>query len=332
MVNERHVLTTVRPLLNDKKQILKEDFKKLFSGLKNDELKDILVILKKNNIEVVLDSGGKIQNVSKVPSKNFKKLSNEQLCMLYKQGNKEVLSAIIEKNENLIWSRVKKYSNIFNHKLDEEDLFQSGAMGLIKAIERYDPKRGANLSTYSIYWIDQRINRDIFELGFTIRIPIHMAELVLKVNAILSKNQFKQKNDIIQIIKNEGISEEKFNVAMVLRNNILKIASINTLVSEDEDSELINFIEDSEYFLEDEVLRSILKEDLQKAISELKENEQFVLNMRFGLEDGRAKTLEEVGQAYGVTRERIRQIEVKALGKLRKSKKAKYLREYLIEG
>ena len=151
-----------------------------------------------------------------------------------------------------------------------------------------------------------------------------------KVNYIVM--EYVDGQNLKEIIKNEGISEEKFNAAMVLRNNILKIASINTLVGEDEDSELINFIEDYEYFLEDEVLRSILKEDLQKAISELKENEQFVLNMRFGLEDGRAKTLEEVGQAYGVTRERIRQIEVKALGKLRKSKKAKYLREYLIEG
>lgn len=338
MITEADVICKINDFLYDGNKIDKEDFKKLFGKLNREDILEIIKILKSNNIEIVIDpkNDRKISNTNKVDKninyKELRNLSNEQLCALYNQGNKEIITTIVEKNTKLIWSRVRKYNKIFNHKLEDEDLFQSGAMGLIKAVENFKNDKGANLTTYSVWWIDQKIRRDIADLGYTIRIPVHIFETVVKVNSIVSKNQLVSKDELIEIAKSEGISEENFKKALFLKDIILKPVSINTSVGEDDDSELMDFIEDKEIKLvDDEVIEKMLKKDIEYVLKTLNVREKEIIELRFGLLDGRERTLEEVGRIFGVTRERIRQIEAKALRKLRHPSRCKKIKNYLIE-
>ncbi|NME83767.1 sigma-70 family RNA polymerase sigma factor [Clostridium sp. SM-530-WT-3G] len=337
MFNEKYIISIVDSYLYDKNKLNTEDFKSIFNECSRSEVVEIIRILKKNNIEIVIKQNNNAKEIkiddkknNNLNTKNLKNLSNEQLCALYKQGKKEVLNIIIEKNENLIWSRVRKHNKFLKHKLEEEDLFQSGALGLMKAVEGFKADKGANLSTYSIWWIDQKIKRDIIDYGFTIRIPVHMVETIIKVTYILVKNEGLSNEKILEIVKKEGISEEKFNLALSLRKNILTLTSINTLVGEDSETELIDLIEDKEEKLvEDQVVENIEKEIIQLQLNTLKEREKNVLQLRFGLVDGKDRTLEEIGQVYGVTRERIRQIESKALKKLKHPSRSKKLKDFI---
>lgn len=332
MVNEREVLKRVNPYLNKRNQLLKNDFKKLFQDLRNDDLKLVLTFLKSNSIEVLLKENTPIKKETKIVSKDLNKLSNEQLCKLYNQGHKEVLATIIEKNRSLIWSRVRRFSKYFNHKLDEEDLYQSGVIGLIQGVNKYEGNNDANLITYAIWWIDQKIRRDIVDLGFTIRIPVHMVDTIVKVNKIIAGNESLTKDELTNLMEEYGISKEKFEQAMSLKKYLISPGSLNVLVGEEADSELGNFLEDKEYELEKEVEMILLKGEIITTLNSLSPKEEKVLELRFGLLDGRERTLEEIGREFGVTRERIRQIVTKALEKIRKSKNGKLLKEYLIEG
>lgn len=331
MVDEKGILNIVKGYLYNKNKLYTDDFKALFKRYCKSDIIEIIQILKKNNIEIVIKQNKDVkeiridnnENVS-LNNKNFKSLSNEQLCELYKQGNKKILDIILEKNKNLIWSRVKKFNKFFKHKLDDEDLFQSGAIGLIKAVEKFENNKEVNLTTYSIYWIDQKIRRDIIDYGFTIRIPVHMVDTIMKVNYIIVKNEDLPKEKILEIAEKEGIDKEKFQMALSLRKNILSISSINTLIGEENDAELIDFIEDKkEKLVEDEVVENIEKEAIKLQLETLKEREKDILKLRFGLNDGKDRTLEEIGKIYGVSRERIRQIESKALNKLRHPSRSK---------
>lgn len=332
MVNEREVLKRVNPYLNKRNQLLKNDFKKLFEDLRNDDLKLVLTFLKNNSIEILLKENTPIKKETKIASKDLNKLSNEQLCKLYNQGHKEVLATIIEKNRSLIWSRVRRFSKYFNHKLDEEDLYQSGVIGLIQGVNKYEGNNDANLITYAIWWIDQKIRRDIVDLGFTIRIPVHMVDTIVKVNKIIAGNESLTKDELTKLMEEYGVSKEKFEQAMSLKKYLISPGSLNVLVGEEADSELGNFLEDKEYELEKEVEMILLKGEIITTLNSLSPKEEKVLELRFGLLDGRERTLEEIGREFGVTRERIRQIVTKALEKIRKSKNGKLLKEYLIEG
>lgn len=332
MINEDYILKKIKPFLNNENELFKSDFRKIFNGLKNDELRKILVILKNNNIDIILENKCIKRKSTSIDYENLKNLSNEQLCSLYNEGNEAVLTAIIEKNKKLIWSRVLKHKKCLNHKLDDEDLFQSGVIGLIKAVKKFKNNVGANLTTYSVWWIDQSIRRDIIDLGFTIRIPVHMVETILKINRIISKNNFATKEEVLAIASEEGITPETYELSVNLMSSILSTTSINTLVGEDEDSELINFILDKESkSVEEEVEIKMLKETIDFVLGTLTEKERTILELRFGLNDGIERTLEEIGQVFGVTRERIRQIEARALSKLSHPSRSKKLKNYLIE-
>lgn len=150
MINEDYVLKKIKPFLNNENELFKSDFRKIFNGLKNDELRKILVILKNNNVDIILENKRINRKSTSIDYENLKNLSNEQLCSLYNEGNEAVLTAIIEKNKKLIWSRVLKHKKCLNHKLDDEDLFQSGVIGLIKAVKKFKNNVGANLTTYSV--------------------------------------------------------------------------------------------------------------------------------------------------------------------------------------
>lgn len=332
MINEEFVLKKVKPYLDDENRVFKDDFKEIFDGLSNNQLREILQILKDNEIKIALDMRISKEKKVNIDYQQISKLSNEQLCALYNQGNKDILIAIIQKNEKLIWSRVRKYDKYLNHKLDEDDLFQIGVMGLIKAVDKFENDRGNNLTTYSIWWIDQMIRREIIDTGFTVRIPVHVADRVLKVNTFIIKNPQLSKSAIKEYFMEDGMTPEAFELVMDLRAHILAPTSINALVGEEEESELIDFIIDKDNKgVFEEVADKMLKEVITSLLDTLTPKEERVLSLRYGLKDGKERTLEEVGKFYNVTRERIRQIESKALKKLRHPSRLRKLENYYIK-
>lgn len=258
--------------------------------------------------------------------------SNEILCSLIQDGNEQAKQDLCVKNEKLVDKYVLAYQKYFGNRLDVEDIRQAGFIGLIKAGEKFDVRLGYSFSTYATYWIRQSIVREIFDYGFLIRVPVHMMERINKVIKLDNKfrGQGLNSEDRIQKISNEiGISEELVKEALIIRGDFLSCSSLNTPIGEG-DTELEEFIVDKEGLSVEEIVTShMLHLQLMEVLTTLSEREQKILSLRFGLQDENPKTLEEIGKEFNLTRERIRQIEVKALHKLQHPSRAKKLRDYL---
>lgn len=284
------------------------------------------------NIDLSVPEGVSIEDPVRMYLKEIGKvplLSAEreiELAKRMEEGDEDAKKELAEANLRLVVSIAKRY---VGRGMLFLDLIQEGNLGLIKAVEKFDYHKGYKFSTYATWWIRQAITRAIADQARTIRIPVHMVETINKL--------IRVSRQLLQELGREPLSEEiakELDMPVERVREILKISqepvSLETPIGEEEDSHLGDFIQDDNVPVPAEAAaQTLLKEQLDEVLDTLTEREQKVLRLRFGMNDGRARTLEEVGKEFDVTRERIRQIEAKALRKLRHPSRSRKLRDYL---
>lgn len=314
----------------------KDDFKDFlveenFDGrdFDEEELSDEELEITVDNVDSFADDSVRLylREIGKIPL-----LTAEEETDLAKrivEGDKKAKDKMVEANMRLVVSIAKRYGG---RGLDFLDLIQEGNTGLLRAVEKFDPDKGFKFSTYATWWIRQAITRAIADQARTIRIPVHMVETINKVLRTTRKltQELNREPSVEEIAKEMDMEPEKIEYVMRIKQDIASLDASVGRDGDDEETSLGDFIEDEERVTpEDAAATQLLKEQMAKILSTLSEREQKIIKMRFGVGGGRPHTLEEVGAEFSVTRERIRQIEAKALSKLRKNKDTKKLHEYL---
>ena len=302
-------------------EIVEDDGGESIAPASNEELESVL-----NTDGISIDDPVKVylKEIGRVPLLSAEE--EVELAIKMSQGDVAAKKRLSEANLRLVVSIAKRY---VGRGMQFLDLIQEGNLGLIKAVEKFDHTKGFKFSTYATWWIRQAITRAIADQARTIRIPVHMVETINKVKKVNSQLLHENGHEPT----NEQIAE-KLEMPVEKVREIMRVAqepvSLETPIGEEEDSHLGDFIPDEDAPAPSDVAsHTMLKEQLAEVLSTLTPREEQVLRLRFGLEDGRSRTLEEVGKEFNVTRERIRQIEAKALRKLRHPSRSKKLKDFL---
>ncbi|KFA57443.1 RNA polymerase sigma factor RpoD [Mageeibacillus indolicus] len=265
-----------------------------------------------------------LKEIGKVPLLNAEE--EKDLARAMKEGSQEAKDRLCEANLRLVVSIAKRY---VGRGMQFLDLIQEGNLGLIKAVDKFDYEKGFKFSTYATWWIRQAITRAIADQARTIRIPVHMVETINKLIRVQRQllQELGREPEVEELAQEMGISPEKVREIQKISQEPV---SLEKPIGEEEDSHLGDFIPDDDApSPADQAAFTLLKEQLLEILSGLTPREEKVLRLRFGLDDGRSRTLEEVGREFNVTRERIRQIEAKALRKMRHPSRSKKLNDYL---
>ena len=273
-----------------------------------------------DSMKIYLKEIGKIPLLSRQEELDIAK----RIC----EGDEVAKKILVESNLRLVVSIARKYAR---KEMAMLDLIQEGTLGLIRAAEKFDYTKGFKFSTYATWWIKQGITRAIADQARTIRIPVHMVETINKLIRVSRQllQELGRDPKPEEIAKEMEMSEEKVREIMKIAQDPV---SLETPIGEEEDSHLGDFIKDERNVSPEEyATNELLKDEISNVLLTLTEREEKVIRLRFGLEDGKSRTLEEVGQMFGVTRERIRQIEAKALRKLRHPSRSRKLKDYLGE-
>ncbi len=306
------------PTLDEMGEESEEDYNIDFESATYDEVAD-------DSVKLYLREIGKIPLLS--AEEEFE-LAQKIISGTEKE-KKKAKDKMAESNMRLVVSIAKRYSG---RGLDFLDLIQEGNTGLLRAVEKFDPDKGFKFSTYATWWIRQAITRAIADQARTIRIPVHMVETINKVLRTQRRltQELNREPSTEEIAKAMGMEPEKVEYVMKIKQDIASLDASVGRDGEDDDSSLGDFIEDEDRVSpEDSAATQLLKEQIASILQTLTDREQKIIKMRFGIGGGKSHTLEEVGAEFSVTRERIRQIEAKALTKLRKNKDTKKLHEYL---
>ena len=297
--------------------------------LEEEELSDEELEITVDNVDQFADDSVRLylREIGKIPL--LSQDEEQELAKRAAEGDQKAKDKMVEANMRLVVSIAKRYGG---RGLDFLDLIQEGNTGLIRAVDKFDPGKGFKFSTYATWWIRQAITRAIADQARTIRIPVHMVETINKVLRTTRKltQELNREPTVEEIAKELNLEVAKVEYVMRIKQDIASLDASVSRDGEDDDSVLGDFVEDEDRASpEDSTATQLLKEQIAVILTTLSDREQKIIKMRFGIGGGRSHTLEEVGAEFSVTRERIRQIEAKALSKLRKHKDTKKLHEYL---
>ena len=294
-----------------------------------DDFSDEELAITADNVDAFADDSVRmyLREIGKIPL--LTQEEEQDLAHRAIAGDKKAKDKLAEANMRLVVSIAKRYGG---RGLDFLDLIQEGNTGLLRAVDKFDPDKGFKFSTYATWWIRQAITRAIADQARTIRIPVHMVETINKVLRTPRRltQELNREPTNEEIAKAMDMEVDKIEYVMRIKQDIASLDASVGRDGDDEESVLGDFVEDMERDSpEDATATQILKEQIAEILTTLSEREQKIIRLRFGIGGGRPHTLEEVGNEFSVTRERIRQIEAKALSKLRKNKQTKKLHEYL---